>query len=286
MSDGTDFEDLLLGLPGFRVTAMTDDGAERLIGIETTRAAAGCPSCGVIARTKDRLRVVIRDLPMFNRRVKLIWSKRRFACLESECPERTWTERSDELPERRVLTARAGKECTRAVGEEARSVASLARMLGVAWSTVMAAVRDYGTPLVDDPTRVGTVHSLGIDETSFLKANAEYRTELVTGFVDLDRRVLIMGVSLSRACVLALAYAKDGRQGLVPATRPRGRRRSERVRDHTRARQAMDKKLALPGSRAFYSRRNLLIEPVFSRHRSASGISRFSCRGLDAFATG
>jgi transposase len=199
MSDGTDFDDMLLGLPGFRVTAMTDDGAERLIGIETVRQAAGCPSCGVIARTKDRLRVVIRDLPMFDRRVKLIWSKRRFACLEPECPNRTWTERSDELPERRVLSARAGKECTRAVGEEARSVASLARWLGVAWSTVMAAVRDYGTPLVDDPTRVGTVHSLGIDETSFLKANAEHRTELVTGFVDLDRHVLLDMIRGNRA---------------------------------------------------------------------------------------
>ena len=199
MSDGTDFDDMLLGLPGFRVTAMTDDGAERLIAIETARQAAGCPSCGVIARTKDRLRVVIRDLPMFDLRVKLIWSKRRFTCLEADCPMRTWTERSDELPERRVLSARAGKECTRAVGEEARSVASLARWLGVAWSTVMAAVRDYGTPLIDDPTRVTTVQSLGIDETSFLKANAEHRTELVTGFVDLERHVLLDMVRGNRA---------------------------------------------------------------------------------------
>ena len=50
-----------------------------------------------------------------------------------------------------MLSARAGRECcTRAVGKEARSVASLARWLGVSWATVMAAVRDYGTPFVDD----------------------------------------------------------------------------------------------------------------------------------------
>jgi hypothetical protein len=34
-------------------------------------------------------------------------------------------------------------------------VAQLARELGVAWHTVMNAVREYGEPLVDDPDRVG-----------------------------------------------------------------------------------------------------------------------------------
>ena len=199
MGDGTEFDDALLGLPGFRVLAVTEDGDELLVGIETIRRAAGCPVCGVIARTKDRLRVVIRDLPAFNRRVRLVWSKRRFSCPDADCPQRTWTERSDELPDRRVLSARAGRECTRAVGQEARSVASLARWLGVSWATVMSAVRDYGTPLVDDPARVEEVNSLGIDETAFLKANAEHPTMYVTGLVDLERRVLIDMIEGNRA---------------------------------------------------------------------------------------
>ena len=181
MGDGTEFDDALLGLPGFRVLAVTDDGDELLVGIETIRRAVGCPSCGVIARTKDRLRVLIRDLPAFDRRVRLVWSKRRFCCPDPDCPVQTWTERSDELPDRRVLSARTGRECTRAVGQEARSVASLARWLGVSWATGMSAVRDYGTPLVDDPDRVGEVASLGIDETAFLRANAEHPTMYVTG---------------------------------------------------------------------------------------------------------
>ena len=199
MGDGTEFDDVLLGLPGFRVLAVTDDGDELLVGIETIRQAAGCPTCGVIARTKDRLRVLIRDLPVFDRRTRLVWSKRRFCCLEPECPQRTWTEHSEELPDRRVLSARAGRECTRAVGEEARSVASLARWLGVSWATVMSAVRDYGTPLVDDPGRVEDVSSLGIDETAFLKANPEHPTMYVTGLVDLERRVLIDMIEGNRA---------------------------------------------------------------------------------------
>ena len=62
MGDGTEFDDALLGLPGFRVLAVTEDGEELLVGIETIRRAAGCPLCGVIARTKDRLRVVDQGL--------------------------------------------------------------------------------------------------------------------------------------------------------------------------------------------------------------------------------
>ena len=56
--------------------AVTEDGDELLVGIETIRRSAGCHSCGVIARTKDRLRMIIRDLPVFDRRVRLVWSKR------------------------------------------------------------------------------------------------------------------------------------------------------------------------------------------------------------------
>jgi transposase len=86
MGDGTEFDDALLGLRGFRVLAVTEDGDELLVGIETIRRAAGCPSCGVIARTKDRLRVIVRDPPAFNHRVRLVWSKRRFSCPDSDCP--------------------------------------------------------------------------------------------------------------------------------------------------------------------------------------------------------
>lgn len=36
---------------------------------------------------------------------------------------------------------------------------------------VMNGVVQHGTPLVDDPTRIGAVAQLGIDESSFLAAN-------------------------------------------------------------------------------------------------------------------
>ena len=71
---------------------------------------------------------------------------------------------------RAVLTERARAEACRRVGKDAHAVAAVARDLGIGWATVMRAVADHGTPLVDDPTRLEDVTALGLDETSFLKA--------------------------------------------------------------------------------------------------------------------
>ena len=73
----------------------------------------------------------------------------------------------------------------------ARPVASLARELGVCWWTAMEAVIEHGTPLVDDPERVGQVANLGIDETSHLRATRSHPTIYATGLVDLDCRIVI-----------------------------------------------------------------------------------------------
>lgn len=45
--------------------------------------------------------------------------------------------------------------------------------------------------MVDDPGRVGAVHSLGVDETAFTKATRSHHTTYVTSLVDLDARRLI-----------------------------------------------------------------------------------------------
>ena len=70
-------------------------------------------------------------------------------------------------------------------------MAEVARDFGVSWDTAMNVVREVGTPLVDDPSRIGDVFALGIDESSFRAGSATSRTEYVTGFVDLDRHVLL-----------------------------------------------------------------------------------------------
>jgi transposase len=90
-----------------------------------------------------------------------------------------------------VLTDRAQAEACRRVGKDAHAVAAVARDLGVGWATIMRAVADHGTPLVDDPTRLDGVAALGLDETSFLKATRVAPTRWVTGLVDLERGRLL-----------------------------------------------------------------------------------------------
>ena len=54
-----------------------------------------------------------------------------------------------------VLTRSTGAEMCLRVGELARAVSQVADEFGVCWETIMNAVVEHGTPLVDDPGRVG-----------------------------------------------------------------------------------------------------------------------------------
>jgi transposase len=191
MNNPTSLAETLLGLDGFQILEVHETSDELIINIETKSTVVGCPVCGVRAQAKDRMRVDIRDLPCFGRPARLVWMKRRWRCSDSDCDAKTWTETTDHVPPRGLLTNRAGIEAARQVGELARPVASVAKELGVCWWTVMDAVKLHGTPLVDDPNRVGVVNALGIDETSFLKSTKEHPTLYTTGLVDLNHRIMI-----------------------------------------------------------------------------------------------
>ena len=191
MSDGIGLAEVLLGLPGFRVLGVVEDDVELVVTIESIAVRAHCRSCGVRAEPQDRMPVDVRDLACFGRPARLRWIKRRWRCREPQCPARTWTETSEHVDAQAVLTRRAGVEACRQVGENARPVSQLADELGVCWWTIMNAVVEHGTPLVDDPDRVGPVRQLGVDETSFLTANRDHATVYATGLIDLERHVVI-----------------------------------------------------------------------------------------------
>ena len=77
------------------------------------------------------------------------------------------------------------------VGEDARSVSEVAKAFGVSWGTVMGAVVEHGTPLIDDPARACDVVALGVDETSWLAATPDHPTLFATGLVDIRRAQLV-----------------------------------------------------------------------------------------------
>jgi transposase len=181
----------LFDMPGFVVRVHAMKAGEWWLQVETTADRVGCRSCGVRAVGRGRRRVEVRDLPIAGRPVGLVWAKRVWRCVESLCATATWTEQDAEIGSRASLTRRARIEICRRVGEDADSVAQVARQFGVGWHTAMAAVREHGERLVDNPERLGAPAALGLDETSFLRAGPKHPTVMITGFVDLDRHQLV-----------------------------------------------------------------------------------------------
>jgi transposase len=181
----------LLGMDGFVVGAQVEADGELWLMVETTADVVGCDACGSRAVGHGRRKLQVRDLPSGDRRVVLVWCKRLWRCPDPHCSVKTWSEETDAIAARAVLSERARAQICRRVGRDGHSVASVARDFGVSWHTAMEAVRDHGRPRVDHLSRLRMPHAIGIDETSFLAATASHPTLLVTGFVDLDRHRLI-----------------------------------------------------------------------------------------------
>jgi hypothetical protein len=191
MNDGTGLAEALLGLDGFRVLTVTDMEVEVVIEIETTPVlwAVASAAPGRWRTSGWRWRSV--TWPVSGAPFASSGNKRRWRCVDPDWEAKTWTESSACFSTRALMTRRAGAEACRQVGENARPVSQMAEELGVCWWTVMAAVIEYGTPLVEDPGRVGPVTQLGVDETYWLPATPLHPTLYATGLVDLDRRILI-----------------------------------------------------------------------------------------------
>ncbi len=151
----------MLGLDGFALLAVSTHDDELEQAVETTATEDFCRGCGVQARLHDRRPTWVRDLPSGGRPVMLVWVKRVWRCPQGLCPKRTWTETSEAIAPRASLTERARAEICRRVGQDAASVAAVAREFGIGWRTAMTAVRDYGTPRVDDPARLGGLRRSG-----------------------------------------------------------------------------------------------------------------------------
>jgi transposase len=192
----------LLGLEGFEVLAAAVVAGEWQLSLQTTATAVGCGGCGMRAELHGRRTVRVRDLPIGGRPVVLWWRKRIWRCREPACGVRTWTEQVTGIAPRMVLTQRARAEACRRVGKDAHAVAAVARDLGVGWATVMRAVREHGTPLVEDAARLEGVVAPGVGRDQLPEGDRLTPTRWVTGLVDLEGgRLLDLVADRTRAAV-------------------------------------------------------------------------------------
>jgi transposase len=191
--DRTRVCEVLVGLPDVVVLGVEDgpDGV-LLVHVAHNDVRPLCPSCGTPARVKDRPQVTLVDLPVFDRRTRLVWHKHRWCCPNSQCRVGSWTHEDRRIASPRLsLTDRAGRWVTLQVGKNGRAVSDVASDLGCGWHVVNDAVIAYGRELVDDPGRIGAPSAVGLDETMFTHVG-EYRSQCwSTQIVDVGVGVLL-----------------------------------------------------------------------------------------------
>lgn len=171
---------LLLDLDGLAVAKVERlaDGTRRVHLTTADEAARACPSCGVFAvRVKGFVQTRPRDLPYGERKLELVWRKRRWYCTEPACPRRTFTEQVRQVPARARITERLRGAAGRRVRDAASTVVQAARDLGLSWPTVMDAFHAAGEEVA--AAALQPVEVLGIDETR--RGRMQWRQNAETG---------------------------------------------------------------------------------------------------------
>ncbi len=191
--DPTRVCELLVGLGDVIVLGATDIPGEPIrIHVETRGPRPSCPGCGSVVWAKDQRPVELVDLPVFGRSARLVWHKFRWTCPAAGCGVGSFTETAERIAAARLaMTDRAGRWVTEQVGRNGRTVNEIADELGCDWHTINDTVIAYGTPLVEDPARIGNVEALGLDETLFARIGRWRRQHWSTSIVDVGRGQLL-----------------------------------------------------------------------------------------------
>jgi transposase len=172
----------LVGLEGFEVKLVQEEGDQLDLEVELVARAEWCPHCGGRElEVKERPIVRVRDLPITGRRTHLRWRKRRYLC--GGCG-RSHTESCPEIPPRQRATERFRRRLfwrTRSGGahaEVAREEDTTRYQVGRAFSLGL------GSALVERPP--GPPRRLSLDEA----AHRRRSRHLATIVSDLDRRAV------------------------------------------------------------------------------------------------
>ena len=220
--DPTRVCELLVGLGEVTVLGATDAHDGVRVHVETRGQRPACPGCGSVVWAKDQRPVELVDLPVFGRPSRLVWHKFRWSCPTSSCSVGSFTETADRIAAPRLaMTDRAGRWITEQVGRNGRTVNEIAAELGCDWHTINDTVIAYGTPLVDDPDRIGKVEALGLDETLFARIGRWRHQHWSTQIVDVRRGQLldvIPGRSSIGACKWLDARDQDWLNAIKFAT--------------------------------------------------------------------
>ena len=190
----------LVGMAGFVVGAQALVDGEWWLHVETTASVVGCEDCGSRAVGHGRTRTPVRDLEISGRPTVLVWAKRRWRCPDPDCGRSTWSERSEQIAPRAVMTERARKALAERVNIDGDTIAAAATEFGVGWHTANTAVAEHTDPVIDAPGRLEGITAIGVDEKRFLNATPKKRTRFTTQIVGLEgHRVLDVVEGRSRS---------------------------------------------------------------------------------------
>ena len=161
-----DAASILFNLEGHVVLSAERTGAGRTVLVEPIEREGACPDCGVMSsRIQARPVHRVRDVPCGGSPVEVRVRKRRLACLEPQCPRRSFVQTTDEIPLRSRLTSRLVAGMVADLSAELRAVSRVAAASGVSWTTVMRVMED--TAVVDGGVDRRLVRRLGVDEHRF-----------------------------------------------------------------------------------------------------------------------
>lgn len=169
----------LIGLEGFRVKSVIEEGDQLDLEVELVKRATSCPHCsGEELEIHERPVVTVRDLPLCGRRATLRWRKRRYRC---RACRRTHTESCEQGRPRQRLTSRFRArllERTRSGGAHSE----IAREEGTSRYQVGRALRLAAAQVI--VARPALPRRLSFDEAAHRKGYGN----LATVVSDLDRR--------------------------------------------------------------------------------------------------
>ena len=169
-TDGRRMCEVLVGLGEVDLVGVEELAGDRLrVTIRSRGPRPVCEGCGGRVWSKGDQPVRLVDLPAFGRPVRLRWRKRRWVCPEPRCGVKSFAEQDlSVVPERALLTSRAGRWATQQVGRFGRTVSEVAEELGCDWHTVNKEITRWGDALLEaDVSRFGAVEAVGVDETLF-----------------------------------------------------------------------------------------------------------------------